>query len=102
MWSTFIVDCVISVTMCILLSSRLAGFNAKTDSALLSLIYLSIESAVPTGIVSLAAGARGTGKRELGRSRQSSLSSLSSRRNQFHGNSDIHCLLSIRGIHDGR
>lgn len=56
MWCTFIVDCIISVTMCTLLSSRLAGFNAKTDGALMSLIYLSIESAVPTAMVSLVAG----------------------------------------------
>ncbi|ORY92650.1 concanavalin A-like lectin/glucanase domain-containing protein [Leucosporidium creatinivorum] len=56
MWCSFIVDVSISITMCILLSSRLAGFNERTDSALMSLMYLSIESAVPTAIVALVAG----------------------------------------------
>ena len=50
-------DVTISATLCVLLKSRVKGYNQNTDGVIYSLIKLSIETAAYTSLFATVGGA---------------------------------------------
>ena len=56
LWGSAFVDILITASLCVLLKSRIVGFNASTDGVLQQLIKLAVETALYTSVCAFLGG----------------------------------------------